>query len=191
MKHYLNFKPSIVFRKGSNFMLKTSLMILYGLPLVLLFFWSYNYFTSKSLNTFHKKSFKHLEDKNDKFYEKIKKIKPDKEELVTKESSYLDYRRVSEALKHSTTLIFSSLEKVTPGSIMFSRIRIIPEKLVKVAIEGNAESLKDLTTFVKILFKNKMFLNPRLKQHQRVGLNNPEVTFKLEVDYLGEGGTLP
>jgi hypothetical protein len=74
---------------------------------------------------------------------------------------------------------------------MFNRIRIIPDKLVKVAIEGNATSLKDLTGFVKILFNDKMFLNPRLKQHQRVGLNNPEVTFKLEVDYLGEGGELP
>jgi hypothetical protein len=172
-------------------MLKTSLIILYGLPLVLLFFWSYNYFTVTSLNNFYQESFKHLDNKNDDFYENIKKIKPDTRELQVKEGRYLDYRRVSEALKHSTTLIFSSLENVTPESIMFNRIRIIPDKLVKVAIEGNATSLKDLTGFVKILFNDKMFLNPRLKQHQRVGLNNPEVTFKLEVDYLGEGGELP
>jgi hypothetical protein len=191
MKHYLNFKPSIVFRKGSSFMLKTSLLILYGLPLALLFFWSYSYFSLNSVNSFYDESYKELKKKSDEFTSELDKIKPDKAELADKQQAYFDYRKVSAAIAMSWSPLFEALEEITPGDVMFYRIRIKPDKLVKVIIEGEAERLIALTGFVKKLYKENNFLNPMLQRHSRPDEDSEVVTFSLVVDYLGQRGEMP
>ncbi len=191
MKHYLNFKPSIVFRKGSSFMLKTSLLILYGLPLALLFFWSYSYFSFNSINEFYNGSYKELKKKSDDFTSELNKIKPDKNELAEKKQAYFDYRKVSAALAMSWSPLFEALEEITPGNVMFYRIRIKPDKLVKVIIEGEAERLVALTGFVRKLYKENNFLNPMLQRHSRPNEGSETVTFSLVVDYLGQRGEMP
>lgn len=191
MKHYLNFKPSIVFRKGSSFMLKTSLMILYGLPIVLVFFWSYNYFVVRSLNEFYQQAYKQLESKKKVFDKELAAIKPDQELIKETSEAYFSYRRVAGALNMSWSKLFETLEEITPGTVMFYRIRIKPDKLVKVVIEGEAEKLENLTEFNRRLFSNSSFMNPMLKRHARKDVKDETVIFNLEVDYLGESGELP
>lgn len=190
MKHYLNFKPSIVFRKGSSFMLKTSLLILYGLPIVLVFFWSYNYFVLRDLNFFYEDAYRDFSEKSREFNSELAKIKPDRDELVNSEASYLSYRQLQVAFKTSFNSLFEALETVTPGSIMFKRISVKPGKLVRVSIDGEAEELSMLTVFIRSLFSSRDFLNPALKRHTRIQ-DSPRVTFSLEVDYLGKKGELP
>lgn len=191
MKHYLNFKPSIVFRKGSSFMLKTCLIILYGLPLALVFFWSYSYFSINALNEFYSENYQLLDRKNSEFSAHLKSIKPDIEDLQEREENYFAYRKVSQAFKTSWSVLFETLEGITPGDVVFNRIRIRPDKLVKVVIEGEAEKLSSMTAFLQKLYNDKNFLNPMLKRHTRPDESNEKVAFSLEVDYLGKRGELP
>ncbi|GAB4279952.1 MAG: hypothetical protein Kow0029_24210 [Candidatus Rifleibacteriota bacterium] len=191
MKHFLNFKPTIVFRKGSSFMLKTCLVILYGLPLLLLFFWSYNYFSIRALNEFYADAKNALEKRNDVFSKIVAKEKPDESEIKELEEDYLAYRKVGLAFETSWTQLFQTLESITPGDVMFKRVKIRPDKLVKVTIEGKAEKLESMTGFMKKLFADKNFLNPSLKHHSRENASEEFVNFSLEVDYLGDRGELP
>ncbi len=190
MKHYLNFKPSIVFRKGSSFMLKTSLLILYGLPLVLVFFWSYNFFVISALNEFYADASEQLRIKSRDFNAEIMKTRPDAEELKKLEKSYVDYRQLGNAFKTTFNGLFEALELHTPGAVKFTRISVKPEKLVRVIIEGEAEKLSDLTRFVGRLYSSTDFLNPQLKRHI-LHEQGEKVNFSLEVDYLGRKGELP
>lgn len=172
-------------------MLKTSLLILYGLPLALVFFWSYGYFNVRALNNIYAKASLVLGDRTGEFVAELAKAKPDQEELQEKEQSYLAYRRVGAAVKTSWSTLFEALEAITPSDVMFKRIKIKPDKLVRVVIHGEAVRLTSLTAFVAKLFKDRNFLNPMLKRHSRIKTTGPQVSFSLEVDYLGERGKLP
>jgi hypothetical protein len=166
-------------------------MILYGLPIVLVFFWSYNYFVVRSLNEFYQQAYKQLESKKKVFDKELAAIKPDQELIKETSEAYFSYRRVAGALNMSWSKLFETLEEITPGTVMFYRIRIKPDKLVKVVIEGEAEKLENLTEFNRRLFSNSSFMNPMLKRHARKDVKDETVIFNLEVDYLGESGELP
>ncbi|OGK07862.1 MAG: hypothetical protein A2W80_09815 [Candidatus Riflebacteria bacterium GWC2_50_8] len=192
MKHYLNFKPSIVFRKGSSFMLKTSLIILYAVPLSLAFFWSYKYFSLTTVNGYYSENVKQLDSKISKFTETVNKMRPLQDEMEENEKIYADYRRVASVGQTSWTTLFGRLEKLAPPQMRFKSISIRPDKLVRVSIEGETVELQYLTRFLQDLFAEKVFSSPNLKNHSLSRIEGGEVIhFSLEVDYAGEKGELP
>lgn len=192
MKHYLNFKPSIVFRKGSSFMLKTSLIILYAVPLSLAFFWSYKYFSLTTVNGYYSENVKQLDSKITKFTETVNKMRPLQDEMEENEKIYADYRRVAAVGQTSWTTLFGRLEKLAPPQMRFKSISIRPDKLVRVSIEGETVDLHYLTSFLQDLFAEKVFSSPNLKNHSLSRIEGGEVIhFSLEVDYAGEKGELP
>jgi hypothetical protein len=192
MKHYLNFKPSIVFRKGSSFMLKTSLIILYAVPIALAIFWGYKYFTMSALNTRYRENMKELDSKAYGFTEAINKIRPQQEEIEENEKLYGSYRMAAAVGQTSWTSLFNRLEKLAPAQMRFKRVSIRPEKLVRVIIDGETVQLHYLTGFLQSLFTEKVFSTPNLKTHSRSKVEGVDVIhFSLEVDYAGERGELP
>lgn len=192
MKHFLNFKPTVVYRKGSSFMLKTSLLILYAVPLALFFFWSFNYFVTVDLNQFYQDAEKQLTKKTEEFNERMVKLRPAKDDLEEAEKIYFDYRKVSSLCQSSWSGLLNSLEKLAPAQIRFKRIGIKPDKLVRISLEGEAAQLSYLTGFLRSLFAEKIFINPNLKKHNKSVIDgNEAINFSLEVDYVGERGELP
>ncbi len=171
-------------------MLKTSLMILYGLPVTLVFFWSYNYFVLAALNGHYEVAIKELNGRSRDFSSEMLKLKPDTEILAGLEKDYYSYRKLQSAFKTTFNRLFEALERTTPGAVMFKRINARPDKLVHVVIDGEAEKLDDLTMFVRRLHAAGDFINPQLKKHTSTGEAN-RLAFSLEVDYLGQKGELP
>lgn len=192
MKHYLNFKPSILFRKGSSFMLKTSLIILYAVPISLAAFWIYKYYATASVNAFYRENVKPLDAKVSSVTETVNKMRPPEDAIESSEKFYADYRRVSAVGQTSWTTLLGRLEKLAPAEMRFKSISIKPDKLVRVRIEGETVNLQHLTAFLQDLFAEKVFSAPNLKSHNRSKAEGVEViTFSLEVDYAGEKGELP
>jgi hypothetical protein len=192
MKHFLNFKPTIVFRKGSSFMLKTSLIILYAAPLMLAFFWSFQYFNVSALNSFYTAAEQGLRGKTAELTAATAKKQGEVESLDILEKTYFDYRKTAAVSRVSWSRLLNLLEKITPPDLRFKSINIRPEKLVKVSLEGEARDLPCITAFMQALFNEPAFGNPDLKKHRR-GKNSEQeiVLFSLEVDYLGDSGELP
>ena len=192
MKHYLNFKPSIVFRKGSSFMLKTSLIILYAVPLALALFWSYKYFSMAAVNKYYSVNVKQLDDKISDFTESVNGLRPSQDDIDENEKRYGDYRKVAAVGQTSWTSLFNRLEKLAPAQMRFKSISIKPDKLVRVSLEGETVQLRYLTGFLQSLFAEKVFSSPNLKSHNRTRNEGVDViNFSLEVDYAGEKGELP
>jgi len=192
MKHYLNFKPSILFRKGSSFMLKTSLIILYAVPVSLAIFWLYKYYATSAVNSFYRENVAQLDSRISEATGTVKKMCPSPEDIDSSEKLYSDYRRVSAVGQTSWTTLFSRLERLAPAEMRFKRVSIKPDKLVKVSIEGETVRLQHLTSFLQDLFAEKVFSSPNLKSHNRSKSEETDViVFSLEVDYAGEKGELP
>ncbi|MDD2998165.1 MAG: PilN domain-containing protein [Candidatus Riflebacteria bacterium] len=192
MKHFLNFKPTIVFRKGSSFMLKTSLIILYAVPVALALFWGYSYFAVSSVNQFYKESETLLASKTSKFGEAVAKLRPAGDDLESKELAYYDYRKISGLAHTSWSNLLNRLEKLAPDEMRFTRIGIKPDKIVRVSLEGEVMRLSVLTDFLRLLFAEKVFMNPNLKKHSKAVVEGGKIiNFSLEVDYAGETGELP
>ncbi len=192
MKHFLNFKPTIVYRKGSSFMLKTSLAILYAVPVVMAIFWGCNYYETSRIKEFYTEAEAQLAARTSEFKKNLDQFKTLKQDLEEEEKSYFEYQRVSTLCQTSWSTLLNRLESLTPGQVKFFRIGIRPEKIVRVSLEGEAAGLNDLTDFLRMLFKEKVFVSPNLKKHGRSEKkDNQNVTFNMEVDYAGESGDLP
>lgn len=192
MKHYLNFKPTIIYRKGSSFLLKTSLIILYLIPVAIFTFMGMKYFDARDIANTLETSKKLLAEKNQTFHETIKKLIPDTEMLKKDKKILLAYSKISRAYSMSWSNLLSDLEKLTPATIRFNRVRIRPGKIVKVIISGDARTVGDMTSFIHALFLSKAFSTPYLK-HQTLVINKEKekiIRFSLEVGYLPQGGTL-
>jgi hypothetical protein len=190
MKHYINFKPTVLYRKGSSFMLKTSVAILYGIPILMVLFYSFNYFSAQNTVRFYQENYQTLKEKTDSFSKTINQMIPDKEELEEKEEWYFDFSKAINAYKTSWTHLFSKFEAISPAGIKFSRVRVHPDKVIKVIIEGKAQKMSDLTDFLRVLFEQKEFMNPELKRHStQTDRFGSSISFSMIVDYLGKGGS--
>jgi hypothetical protein len=190
MKHYINFKPTVLYRKGSSFMLKTSVAILYGIPALMVLFYSFNYFSAQSTIGFYQENYQVLNDRANSFSKNIDQIIPDKDELKEKEKWYFDFSKAINAYKTSWTHLFSKFEAISPAGIKFSRVRVHPDKVIKVIIEGKAQTMSELTDFLRVLFEEKEFMNPELKRHSRQkDKSGSSISFSMVVDYLGKGGS--
>ncbi|GAB1351994.1 hypothetical protein MASR1M12_07250 [Erysipelotrichia bacterium] len=192
MKHFLNFKPTVVYRKGSSFMLKTSLVILFSVPLALTMFFAYKYTAAGNTTAFYQSAEEQLNARLGSFKEELAKLRPAKEDLEEAEGRYFAWRRASTLCRTSWSTLLNRLEKLTPPQVRYRRIGIRPEKLVRISLEGEATDLGKVTELLRALFAESVFVNPNLKRHANSELEgNTSVTFSLEVDYAGESGELP
>lgn len=192
MKHFLNFKPTVVYRKGSSFMLKTSLVILYSVPLVLAMFWAFRYMSAVETGRFYREAELQLTTRTGEFSDQVAKLRPAREDLEEAEKSYLEYRRASALCQTSWSTLLNRLEKLTPAQVRFRRIGIKPDKLVRISLEGESPELNHVTDFLRRLFAEKVLVNPNLKRHTRNAKDSNEgLVFTLDVDYSGESGDLP
>ena len=176
-------------------MLKTSLIILYAVPISLAIFWIYKYYATSSVNTFYRENLKQLDVRIIKSNEAVNKMRPLADDIEKSEKFYADYRKVTAVGQTSWTTLFNRLEKLAPAEMRFKSISIKPDKLVRVRIEGETVSLQHLTRFLQDLFAEKVFSSPNLKSHNRSKSKDSEtfdiITFSLDVDYAGEKGELP
>lgn len=192
MKHFLNFKPTVVYRKGSSFMLKTSLVLLYSVPLVLAIFWVGKYLSIVETSDFYNKAEAQLTAKTAEFSVQVAKQSPAGEDLAEVEKGYLEYRQVAALCQTSWSNLLNRLEKLTPSQVRFKRIGIKPDKLVRISLEGEAPELRHITEFLRRLFAEKTLVNPNLKRHSRSTKEGDSGwLFTLDVDYTGESGDLP
>ncbi len=189
MKHFLNIKPTVVFRKGSSFLLRTSLAILFGVPFVIALFWGYKYYAANSVLSIYESNLENLKKKTTKFEEKTRKDLIDKEDLNLLAERYLGYRAISSAYQTSWSKLFQKFEELSPEGMKITRIRIKPDKVVKIMIQGKVVDLHNLTTFLKSMINSDCFLNPNLKRHSRAGNGDDKsLVFDMEVDYVENGG---
>ena len=115
MKHFLNFKPTIVYRKGSSFMLKTSLAILYAVPVVMAIFWGCNYYETSRIKEFYTEAEAQLAARTSEFKKNLDQFKTLKQDLEEEEKSYFEYQRVSTLCQTSWSTLLNRLESLTPG----------------------------------------------------------------------------
>ncbi len=173
-------------------MLKTSLIILYAVPICLAILWVYKYYATASVNSFYGENVKQLDARISAVTEIVNKMRPVADDIEKSEKFYDDYRKVSAVGQTSWTTLLNRLEKLAPAEMRFKSISIKPDKLVRVRIEGETVNLRHLTSFLQDLFTEKVFSSPNLKSHSRNRFEGLEViSFSLEVDYAGERGELP
>jgi hypothetical protein len=195
MKHILNFKPLVVYRKGSSFLLKTALVLMYLVPIYMGCYHYFNYKYAGELVETYGELDKALSEKVKNFAEEVQKVKPEMEQLASLEGRYFDYRVLSGVAQASMASLLSRLEAITPGEVKFSSVSVKPNKLVKLRLVGATPELRYLTEFLRNLYADKVFVEPVIKSHkkqrvQRQGTEH-EISFVVEVDYLGESGELP
>ncbi len=192
MKHFLNFKPTIVFRKGSSFMLKTSLLILYAVPLALAVFLAAKYMAAVETRRFYQEAESALTARTSEFSEQLNRNRPAREDIEAEEKKYQAYRNASLLCHTSWSTLLNRLEKLTPGQVRFRKIGIKPEKLVRISLEGESHELQPVTSLLRSLFSESVFVNPNLKKHAKAVIGEtPGIIFSLDVDYAGESGELP
>ncbi len=192
MKHFLNFKPTIVFRKGSSFMLKTSLLILYAVPLALAVFLASKYFAAVETTRFYQEAEAALIARTGEFNEQLNRDRPAREDIEAEEKNYQAYRHASLLGHTSWSNLLNRLEKLTPAQVRFRKIGIRPDTLVRISLEGETSDLSHATALLRSLFAESVFVNPILKKHARAKLGDSEgIVFTLDVDYAGESGELP
>ena len=173
-------------------MLKTSLIILYAVPLCLALFWIYKYYALASVNSYYAVNVKELDSKLTSFNDVVSKLRPEADKIEASEQLFDDYRKVAAVARTSWTTLFSRLEKLAPAEMRFKSISIRPDTLVQVSIEGETIDIAHLTGFLQNLFVEKVFSSPDLKSHRRNMSDGVEVIdFSLKVDYSGEKGELP
>ncbi len=173
-------------------MLKTSLIILYAVPISLAVFWIYKYYATASVNSFYKENVKQVDAKVSSVTDTVNKMRLPADDIDRSEKLYADYRMVSAVGQTSWTTLLGRLEKLAPPEMRFKSISIKPDRLVRIRIEGETVHLKHLTGFLQALFTEKVFSSPNLRNHNRIVSEGVEViAFNLEVDYAGEKGELP
>lgn len=145
----------------------------------------------RAIANFSEEARSRLAKKSKEFHKKFSKFDVDVKALKSGEDTFLEYSRISRAYSMLWSNLLADLEKVTPKSVKFERVRIKPLKITKVIIGGRARSVSEMTDFLRALFASKRFVNPNLK-HQMldsIGKSN-EIIFNLEVGYLPERGAL-
>ncbi len=204
MKHILNFKPVVVYRKGSSFLLKMALFLLYLVPAYMGFCHYSTYRLDARLAKTYTELDQRLDERFSTFKKEVEKITPDKEKLEAFEDRYYDYRVLSGVSQTSMVSLLNCLEDLTPSQLKFSSLSIKPEKLVGLRLGGTTTKVEYLTEFLRNLYGNKHFVDPVIKNHRKqriasrafavdeaLGEEDYEINFMIEVEYLGEGGELP
>jgi Tfp pilus assembly protein PilN len=185
MKHLLNFVPTVTYRKGSSFMFKVIMAILYVVPLSLCFFMAYEYFVLEDLIERHTEMGDALEKRHAQFQKVLAERRPDLEELNSMRGRFLSYYQAMSGLSFSWTELFATLEGILPPEVRLTRIQVRPESVVRLRIAGQAGNLGAVTELLRRLYGLEAFHAPRLSKHQVIdGQKSSAVTFHLDVEYL-------
>lgn len=190
MKHYLNFKPVIIYRKGSRFMLNNSLAIIYLLPVMLLSFYGYNYYSFHQINEFYNAHYNDLRSAASSYQRQSRQNEPDREKLKEYEKFYFNYRKVSAATRASWGLLFNHIERILPSGVRLTRLRLRPDKFINIEMEGEAIEFKEVTLFLSSLFNDTSFINPQIRRHRKID-EDGMVSFTMNVQYIPERPQLP
>ncbi len=192
MKHLLNFEPTVKHRKGSSFMFKTILSLLYGIPILLGSWMAFQYLGIESQIGQLNQASERLEQHHEKFRKTLSEGRPDPDELKEGNRRLLSYQRAMTAISFSWARLLDSLEQLIPDQVRLVRVRIKPESFMKLSLEGNSKALGHVTEFLRKLFDHPEFRNPRLTRHTlATTASGPEIVFNLEVNYFPFGETRP
>ena len=192
MKHLLNFEPTVKHRKGSSFMFKTILSLLYGIPILLGTWMAIQYQTIENQISLINQASERLEARHETFLKTLSEGRPDPEELKEGSRRFLSYHRAMTAISFSWAKLLDSLELLIPGQVRLTRVRIKPESFMKLSLEGNAKALENVTQFLRRLFGHPEFRNPKLTRHSLAATaSGPEILFNLEVSYFPFGEARP
>lgn len=185
MKHLLNFEPTVKFRKGSSFMFQTIVCLLYAIPLFMAAALAFDYLELESIIEFLNVASKRVEDRQVEFNKKQLELRADVEELKTDEKRLITYYRSLTGVSFSWTSLFGMLERTVPAGVRLGRIRIKPESVVQIFMEGEAKNLDEVTEFLRRLYSLERFSRPHLSRHAREDTPaGPIIRFTLDVQYL-------
>lgn len=194
MKHLFNFPPppNQKFRKGSGFMFRTILVILWCVPLFLFFFALFEYWEVDTLQSYLQNSLDHLNRRHAVFQKVVSENSNDKNEYQAVVEQTKAAHRSLRSLKFSWTALFATLEDVLPSDVKITRIRIKPEQVVGLTIEGEGAKLEAVTELLRRLYKHEKFDKPRLLNHALIDAKQePAVVFSMIADYLPPLEVLP
>lgn len=185
MKHLLNFEPPVKFRKGSSFMFQTILCLLYALPIVMGLVVAFNYFHLESLIAQTTEAMEALEKRHAQFARQMAEVRGEIGDLKADEERLVSYHRLLAGLSFSWTRLLGILEGILPEGVRLVRIRIRPQSVVKIFLEGQATELGQVTDLLRKFYALDRFVAPRLSRHTREETpNGALVGFTLDVDYL-------
>ncbi|NLI75064.1 MAG: PilN domain-containing protein [Candidatus Riflebacteria bacterium] len=185
MKHLLNFEPPVKFRKGSSLMFKTIVCLIYAIPLFLATGMAFDYVELETMIRQLGAASDLVEKRHVEFAKKLGETRAETQELATDERRLFGYHRTLAGLSFSWTSLLGVLERVVPDGISLLRIRIKPQSVVKIALEGQATSLEQVTCLLRRFYTLERFSDPRLSRHVREeSPAGPLVAFTLTVDYL-------
>lgn len=168
MKHFLNLPPTVKYRKGSSFMFKITVILLYLLPISLTLLMVYRYQGNVQPAEFLATAQEDLEKATDRFQKQLLEIRPDMQMAEAQEKRLLDYYRALSGFSFSWNFLLASMEKVLPEKVRITRLTLRPQSVLKIGISGEAQSLKELTEFVRALQQVESFIRPRIHRHQLV-----------------------
>lgn len=194
MKHLFNFPPppNQKFRKGSGFMFRTILVILWCVPLFLFFFTLFEYWEVETLHSYLQDSLDQLNRRHGVFQKSLSEKRYDKNEYQAVSEQAKAAHRSLRSLKFSWTALFATLEDILPPDVKITRLRIKPEQVVGLTIEGEGEKLEAVTELLRRLYKHEKFDKPRLLSHALIDTKQgPAVVFRMNADYLPPLEVLP
>jgi len=109
----------------------------------------------------------------------------DFEDRAAMEGRMVGYFRSLSGASFSWTTLFEALERTVPDGVRLIRIKIKPESVVQIFLEGEASSLDEVTDLLRRLYSLERFSNPHLSRHSREETSaGPIIRFTLDVQYL-------
>ncbi len=185
MKHLLNFEPPVKFRKGSSFMFQTIVCLLYALPVLMGLAVIIDYLELDTLISRTGDALESLEKRHIQFAKEMAETRGETMDLKADEERLFSYHRALAGLSFSWTKLLGTLEGIMPESIRLVRIRIRPQSVVKIFLEGQATDLGKVTELLRKFYALDRFVEPRLSRHVREETKSGAfVGFTLDVDYL-------
>jgi Tfp pilus assembly protein PilN len=191
MKHLFNFSPTVKFRKGSSFLYKVILSVLYFIPAVLLFYHGSIYLHLNQVESFLNDFSGRLENRHSEARTAIAAIRPDRQQFWQMLGASVGYHRLLTNIRFSWSTLFDRLEDIIPPGVKIARIRMKPAALVNIAIEGEAADVTQVTEFLRRLYGHPNFTQPRLARHSKKRDHELEgVAFQMEAGYLIDAGEM-
>jgi len=192
MKHLLNFVPTVKFRQGSSFMFKTIYFLLWAIPIMISLFMTYEYYGVSDTISFLSSHAETLDKRYVEYQNKFAENRLDPTEIEGMKKRMISYCRTFQAFSFSWTPLFEILERIIPAGLKITQIRIKPESLIKLAIQGEAVDLEKVTQFLRTLHSLEQFSKPRLTRHALLPIaSGTTTTFYLDVDYVPQGEVTP
>lgn len=185
MKHLFNFVPTVKYRKGSSFLVRTIIVLLYFIPGLLLLFHSFEILimqnTEERLSIFSKRLERHYGDTVDA----ISKLRPDQKNFNALLDKSVAYHNLLKNTRFSWSDLLKGIEEVIPGGVKISRVGMKPATMIEISLEGKAENVHEITAFLQNLFNHPQFFRPVLLNYRTSNFAKDSlVDFRMHVEYF-------